>query len=184
MRKTDNRITKQIEAFCQENGLTVETLAKEIKSLQIKKEYDHALKIMEDNRKLVDRCFKGQFSGDSSFLSGAGTLPFEKEMIFCKVVSERGESVEEVECIIFSQAPLISFRADAHLLWQPSDGITGRFFYNGIISCSGSKQVIRSLTEISEEEFESAAKDHLDQLLKTDWKTIAGPYKVRIFGDE
>ena len=70
------------------------------------------------------------------------------------------------------------------MLWQPSDGIVGHYCYSGIHNCSVSRRAIEGLTEISGEEFEAAARDHLDQLLNIDWQAVEGPYEARRFSDE
>ena len=107
-----------------------------------------------------------------------------KEIFFYKVVSARAGHVGEVECITFSQIPHISFRAERHLLWQPSDGIVGHYSYSGIHNCSVSKHKIEGLIEITKEEFETAARKHLNMLFESEWQAIADPYIVRSFDNE
>jgi len=183
MRNKNTRAIKQIEDICRGNGLSMDNLADELKRIKEKKEYERILKSVEDSTKLVGRYFKGRDLEGDIFKNGVKPM-CGKEMIFYKVVSDRADHVGEVECIIFSQTPHISFRAERHLLWQPSDGIVGHYSYCGIHNGAVSKQEIESLTEISEEEFETAAKKHLNMLLESEWQAIADPYIVISFDDE
>lgn len=183
MRRMNNKVLEQIESLCRENGLSIDSLTEELKSLSEKKKYERNLKSVEDSKSLVGRCYKGYRLEGVSLTNGV--IPtLGKDPIFCKVVSERADRIGEVECITFSQAPEVSFRAETHMLWQPTDGIVGHFQYKGIHNCSIDKHRIEKLTEITSEEFEAAAQEHLNKLLDIDWRAIAGPIMVREFDDE
>lgn len=183
MNRINAGIMAQIEKLCREGGLTLDQLTEELKEVREKKEYEQILACVEDSRKLVGHCFKGRDLEGAIFKGGVKPV-LGKKTIFYKVVSERAERIGEVECIVFSQTPGISFRAERHLLWQPSDGIVGHYCYSGIHNCSVSKHDIECLTGITNEEFETAAKEHLSLLLEADWQAVAGSYEVRRFGDE
>ena len=184
MKVMNARVMNQIEDLCRKNDLSVDELTEELKKQKEKKEYELILASVVDGKKLVGRCFKGRCLFEGASFENSVKAMSGMEAFFYRVVSERAECVGEVECIAFSQTPDIRFRAETHLLWQPSDGIVGHYCYSGIHNHSVCKRAIENLTEISVEEFKAAARAHLDQLLETDWQVIAGPHQSRVFDNE
>lgn len=141
MSENNTQIMEQIKDLCRDNGLSVDALAEKLKKQKEKEEYEQILSSVKDSKKLVGRCFKCRSIEGVSF-ENCLKAELGKETFFYKVVSERAERIGDVECISFSQTPQISFRAERHLLWQPSDGIVGHYCYKGIHNCSVNKHKI------------------------------------------
>lgn len=103
---------------------------------------------------------------------------------YYKILSYRSENEYRVECLIFDEHPVYWFNSRLHKLPQPGNGFLGRFDFDSFITDSIMAKDIRNMQEITEEEFNGAARKYLEELLELKWTPNHNRFGNRLPSDD
>ena len=146
-----------LQDFLREQEISVADLQQYLKN-DLRMKLDVKMKTAaEANRDLVGRCFVcGTDRTESMF-------PVMKQYV--KVISYRSINEYHVACLVFTEHPTYWFDYQSHKLHMPGDWYFGEYVCDTICMENLMASDIRSMTEISNEEFATAARKYLDELL-------------------
>lgn len=154
-------ILNKIKELSKENDISLNDISRFI-SNESKREEDEKLRDrVSENKDLVGKYFYK--------IRHPRSKMFPEMKKFYHVLSNRSENEYRVECLTFYEHPTYWFDYNAHKIGFPGDYYLGNFEFESFVVDSFMVKDIRSLTEISKEEFDSYAKKYLDELLNLEW---------------
>lgn len=158
-----NKVLKQIQDLARKNNMDIEDLVSSIN--EAKSEEDELLlrKNAEQNRHLVGKYYVSETKQSSSM--------FPKMKQFYHVLTNRSSSEYMVECLTFKEHPAYWFEYQIHKKDFPGDGYLGEYEFESFETMGISAKDLETMTEISKEEFDKAAKNYLEELLDLNWYT-------------
>jgi len=158
-------VEEKLKEFAAENNLSLEEMRR-ILSAEERKETENNIKEkIEDNNKLVGRCFYGQ-----ALSIFRGPHDVRKNNEYFKVVSGASENEFRVECLVFPEALEYRFETKMHLIYHPGDFILGRYRVKTFTVESVMISDLKRMKEVTEEEYNKAAEELLEEILSSRWE--------------
>lgn len=113
------------------------------------------------NRKYVGKCYC------EDRCSKNGMFPIMRK--YYKIISERATYDNYVSALIFYEHPLYWFDYKCSAIGRPGDYFLGNFDFYGFYVDDILTQKLSVMEEITNDEFNSAARKHTDELLGLNW---------------
>lgn len=154
-------LLNKLKELSKENNISLNDMSRLLGNESKKEQEEQLRDKVNDNKDLVGRYFYR--------LGHPRSKMFPEMKKFYRVLSNRSENEYRVECLTFYEHPTYWFDYNAHKIGFPGDYYLGNFEFESFVVDSFMAKDIRSLTEISKEEFDSYAKKYLDELLNLEW---------------
>lgn len=157
--KTD--ILNKLKELSDNNDMSLDELSRLIKEESRKEGEDVLKQKVKENENYIGKCFYRIINKER------GMFPEMRK--FYLVLSNRSNNEYRVECLTFKEFPTYWFEYQAHKIGCIGDYYLGSFEFESFKTESIMASSLKTMTEISKEEFDKYAKDYLDKLLNLEW---------------